>query len=459
MSNYKLTFELQQYTPLLHFQWDTEGACLRASEVKPKLDRFVVDYLERNGVAPSELPKEWVQHDGKTDAHKDNPHIALRYKMRFEAKGEPDNNIRQSPIHPLYFGNQGEANKDKVKQVFYTKPIVMTIMLLSKAQLELPFLDSEKPYSLGDILKKLIPPFFALHSFGTRSNKGFGSFGVQGENVSFEDLSLFMPSWCSEIKIMKRNSGYSDVAKERFETQLDDIYVVSSMLKGGVKFLKITGAIQEPDPINGAKVLSEKKYILHNVFSTKEKNIYKHKIAGAEGRSELAGPLPLRSTFRFMRALLGLTDTYAFGTLTDSNIANGSAFTISVSDSETEQKNKISRFANPLVFKPMREYTLLIINKIPDKMWNHTFIFSGEDGEEHSLRTPSASEFNFQKFISTFCKNLNTFCNNLNRRTRGGIQIGGTGSITVRTEYPKKTLNYRNILSELTIQPIGGEIR
>ena len=38
-------YELKQHTMLLHFQ-DESDACLRASEVKPKLDRFIVKKLK-----------------------------------------------------------------------------------------------------------------------------------------------------------------------------------------------------------------------------------------------------------------------------------------------------------------------------------------------------------------------------------------------------------------------------
>ena len=38
---YKLEFTLKQHTPIIHFQHDQDGATLRASEVKPKLDRFI----------------------------------------------------------------------------------------------------------------------------------------------------------------------------------------------------------------------------------------------------------------------------------------------------------------------------------------------------------------------------------------------------------------------------------
>ena len=42
MSNFKLEFKLKQHTPLIHFQHDQSGATLRATELKPKLDKFVL---------------------------------------------------------------------------------------------------------------------------------------------------------------------------------------------------------------------------------------------------------------------------------------------------------------------------------------------------------------------------------------------------------------------------------
>ena len=45
---YKLEFTLKQHTPIIHFQHDQEGATLRATEVKPKLDRFIIEKVFHN---------------------------------------------------------------------------------------------------------------------------------------------------------------------------------------------------------------------------------------------------------------------------------------------------------------------------------------------------------------------------------------------------------------------------
>jgi hypothetical protein len=42
---YQLKIQLKQHTPIIHFQHDQAGATLRASEVKPKLDRFLIEML------------------------------------------------------------------------------------------------------------------------------------------------------------------------------------------------------------------------------------------------------------------------------------------------------------------------------------------------------------------------------------------------------------------------------
>lgn len=40
---YQLNIQLKQHTPLIHFQHTQDGATLRATEVKPKLDCFLIE--------------------------------------------------------------------------------------------------------------------------------------------------------------------------------------------------------------------------------------------------------------------------------------------------------------------------------------------------------------------------------------------------------------------------------
>lgn len=46
---FERVYTLEQQTPLIHFQYDQPGATLRATEVKPKLDKFIIKKNERKG--------------------------------------------------------------------------------------------------------------------------------------------------------------------------------------------------------------------------------------------------------------------------------------------------------------------------------------------------------------------------------------------------------------------------
>ena len=48
MSAFKVEFTLKQHTPIIHFQSEQAGATLRATELKPKFDRFLKQYAFNN---------------------------------------------------------------------------------------------------------------------------------------------------------------------------------------------------------------------------------------------------------------------------------------------------------------------------------------------------------------------------------------------------------------------------
>ena len=62
---YKLEFELEQHTPIIHFQARDAGATLRASEVKPKLDKFVLTQIGKGFVNDPKANEEEYYKEGK----------------------------------------------------------------------------------------------------------------------------------------------------------------------------------------------------------------------------------------------------------------------------------------------------------------------------------------------------------------------------------------------------------
>ena len=74
-----LKYELVQQTPMIHFQHNETGACIRASELKPKLDRFLIKKYGRD-----KLENYFIDST--------NGKEALRYKVSILAP------ITESPI-------------------------------------------------------------------------------------------------------------------------------------------------------------------------------------------------------------------------------------------------------------------------------------------------------------------------------------------------------------------------
>ena len=102
----KLVVKLKQHTPLIHFQHSQEGATLRASEVKPKLDKYIIkkvfddewdkckEYIIGYKKSKKEDDKEKKEDEIKLNRDlerkfKKEGYRALNYKMRIS--DNPDN--------------------------------------------------------------------------------------------------------------------------------------------------------------------------------------------------------------------------------------------------------------------------------------------------------------------------------------------------------------------------------
>ena len=71
----ELKVQLKQHTPIIHFQHDQEGATLRASELKPKLDKYLIEKFEKENIDY----KKWLIGKGE--------HQALNYKVKIITDG------------------------------------------------------------------------------------------------------------------------------------------------------------------------------------------------------------------------------------------------------------------------------------------------------------------------------------------------------------------------------------
>ncbi len=381
----RIDLTLKQITPMLHFQSQQAGACLRASEVKPKLDRFVISWLRKQGLASERLPRDWVIRNSQSGD-------SLRYRLHFTACGSnawPEDR----PPHPLYFA--ASMRGSKAGCVFYPEGVKMTVFTLAKAPLpmRLSLPDGRRTDSMMDVLEALIPPFLAVTCFGIRSTKGFGSFEVKGYRCGWKQLMAYLPT---DITGLFQLNAASEGADEGTgipsicDDRLDDVFVLSAMMKGGVNYafrrppVWYRGAVMEYADRTGFG--TEKAFLKSRVFtpadrSWYEERILRHKDGNTGGRC---------TRYRFMRAMLGLTDSFIYGS----------------GDSKKVFKiepvlREIDRFPSPVRFKPCEQGLRIVVRRIPDAMFGTRFIF---DQGGSTILTPDRSEFDLCRFVQEFVR-------------------------------------------------------
>lgn len=190
----QLEFKLEQQTPLLHFQHTQQGATLRATEVKPRFDRWLVQKVWNNqfhscktflvGYDPNDP-------DALQDKFADG-YRALNYKMRIEPGNDLSDQVvmKQNPaqrkgnpiLHPL-LGTPMETTSNYPSN---TQSVIMSNIggRLPEEVVNFSLYDyvdvhmAVKDPDLADALKTNFKDFILSVNFGNRKSKGFGSFIV-----------------------------------------------------------------------------------------------------------------------------------------------------------------------------------------------------------------------------------------------------------------------------------------
>lgn len=174
MNDFKLTFTLKQHTPIIHFQHDQHGATLRASEVKPKLDRYLIEKLGltemvADGVRQKEAPKREYKNWFNSEEH-----LSLDYKLKIEPNSEEKIEIKNwHENSPMYFANMGNKLDEKAKYKhfkFTGDEINCSIFSFNTKKFD--------NKNLLEVIVENLYSFFFQNNFGTRQSKGYGSFEV-----------------------------------------------------------------------------------------------------------------------------------------------------------------------------------------------------------------------------------------------------------------------------------------
>lgn len=456
MYDWQKEYKLVQHTPLIHFQHSEPHACLRATEVKPKLDRFLIEQLEKDDRFGDGRWKKWFVGDGSQQS--------FDYMMRITPNSEQVDrtqsieraiaraehrppNASLHEIHKNYFGNMASGNniQDTIREtfkesLFYKDGLTLTIRCFIPELLT--FIDEH------------IRGFFMMHNFGTRQRKGFGSFTVDistkpNEPKGFDLVGKYCP-----------NAYYCKLDNDvNADALLDAVWVISAFLRSGfnrgegnyVRGFVFRYFQREKNPLANDKAFV-KQQVLRNVYNEATRGEHLH-------------PYGNNVRYRYVRGLLGTNENSRFcrdprgETREDRTVHN-----IYIHSAEG-----VERFPSPLLFKPIGKFVFILPQKMPDKIFGSEFyILEKNQEEKYDSKATSDQKLNYLK---QECKNrmiktptaeelapgaksgdealkmfLDAFTKDFNDKTSDKGGGYGIDDLTSRDVFPAKYLRLRPVL-------------
>lgn len=382
---YKLEFTLKQHTPLIHFQHDQEGATLRASEVKPKLDRFLIETLKQ--IKPLVYDEFSDLIALLPDSYKE-VNTSSPYKL---AVLPVDEEIVEKYVIASFIPrqNQEEYTKkyiilDRTPYFADNKPLKenkpqdakLGLMVKNGEVLKLVFRFLDPNWK--KLLLEVLPSFFVSTNFGSRQSKGFGCF--LPSNISQRELENLM-STC--FPICFKSKQFRDL-KDVF-LGIDSIY---KNLKSG-------------DRNNESEL--RKYFNEYRPVIEWEKPAIQEKVAEISGSN-----LRIKSKTmerQFVRALLGLPEIYEYPK------NGGIKAQVKFDKSKVKNENDIiERYGSPILFKVFDNtiYLTALVNEnsksMLNKSFNFEFIHQGRKyGSLLNLKTPS--RFDLIRFLEIAMEN------------------------------------------------------
>lgn len=386
MYDWQKEYKLVQHTPLIHFQHSEPHACLRATEVKPKLDRFLIEQLEKDDRFGDGRWKKWFVGDGSQQS--------FDYMMRITPNSEqvertqsieraiaraehrpPNANLHE--IHKNYFGNMASGNniQDTIREtfkesLFYKDGLTLTIRCFIPELLT--FIDEH------------IRGFFMMHNFGTRQRKGFGSFTVDINTQPNAPKGFdLVGKYCPNAYYCKLDGNVNA------DALLDAVWVISAFLRSGfnrgegnyVRGFVFRYFQREKNPLANDKAFV-KQQVLHNVYNEATRGEHLH-------------PYGNNVRYRYVRGLLGTNENSRFCRAPNAHTP--------VYDIYTHSAEGIERFPSPLLFKPIGKFVFILPQKMPDKIFGSEFyILKKKQEEEYDSKATSDQKLNY---LQTECKN------------------------------------------------------
>jgi len=340
-SKFKVEFTLKQHTPIIHFQSDQSGATLRATELKPKFDRFLIKNVFNSD--KSQYENFLIDKDKDALHYKvkivNGPNVISIPKAYVNTKKEKDKTVYQAP----YFA-------DTHKSIIANMVITVEFFCFDTI--------------LKEIIDKYKDHFFIDENFGTRQSKGFGSF--LRSDITEKEINEILFDHPNQVFTLGTYKDYQNAF-----IKIDTFY---KKLKMGINkpYSKSLLFRYMCDTYN---VGWEKKFIKKNFPQV------------VHGDHE---PIVCKDDkdFNYIRAVLGLAEHNEF------RPNPGAKEQVKI-----KSNNGIERFKSPITFKVFNHKIYLLFNDSYKKILNEEFIFS-LNKEERTINTPKEFDmYDFLKYV------------------------------------------------------------
>ena len=378
---FTLTLPLEAQSPMIHFQARETGATIRATEVKPKFDRFLLARLrERN-----------VNYEGMIQkaADNDRPDAApsLKYRMRIYCPEPPQvvfingNNKKvtaedgkpvklQDYSYTVFYGNSGKDTLDE-----------QTMGILSNPVLEIQCLNTE----LRSVIEETVTEFFLTTNFGTMQSKGFGSFAP----LEFCDDYWLNDTQRKEISgYLKRKTGleicycmtfdppYYDEKSWNPSQSVKDFTDTFEAIRCFYQLMK--SGYNQARPYGNSEY--ERSFLfqyMHRLGIGNEKAWMKQKgISPAIGMHTSA---QTDETPRYVRAFLGTAGNVSY------QVEDRRRMNVVISS------DKLPRVPSPVFFKVVKDTVFITAFPVPEAVYGQEYTFSGY--KTGTLKTPEEELF------------------------------------------------------------------
>ncbi len=409
---YKLTFTLKQHTPLIHFLHEQDGAGLRMTEVKSRLNYFINynttlfdhTFLNDNRVIIEQLQNNVIYNDDSIYSLRfQNPLGTIEKFITKPSFGRGDTTPIGQRLTGSYFGNS--------ESILFSNP-------------EIVIKSNDK--KINQVISEALKFVFAYYNFGTRTSKGFGSFTWRDET----EITL-------KERLKKNKLNIIQVYESHitgFKIQLKEIKEKYQLLKSGrtlpqpyVKSNMFEHFVQKD--IRWEKRIFKQQINSQTISS--EKLLYTHEPIDVLASGDVnSWTDPIAYNYKYIRALLGLAEQNEFAVL--KTYENGNPildlngikqknnlkkYVVTIKHND-DTDNKIERFASPIIFKPFNNVIFALVLPIPPEVFEKEFAFRltlrtkndnggwddrpGSEVNLNNLETPSPSEFDYLYFISTY---------------------------------------------------------